>query len=51
MDICLGLLAVGMVTSLALYCGLVEIASAIRRREVNVKLPPIEVHHRHIKED
>ena len=34
-----------------IYCGLSNIASAIRRREVNVKLPPIEMRHRTVKED
>lgn len=33
-----------------IYCGMVEIARAIRTREVNVKLPPIEVRHRQVKE-
>lgn len=51
MDVFMGLLFGGMIIGMCVYYGLADIASAIKHRNVNVNLPPIEVRHRNVEED
>lgn len=51
MDAFMGLLFAGIIIGMCTYYGLADIASAIRHRNINVNLPPIEVRHSNVKED
>lgn len=50
MDTFAGLLFGGIIIGMCIYYGLNNIAWAIRTRHVDIKLPPVEVHHRYEKE-
>lgn len=51
MDTFAGLLSGGAIIGMCIYYGLNNISDAIRTRQVDIKLPPIEVNHRYEKED